>query len=234
MATALQTQALPLFGRGPLRPDPAFSTATRLDMSPRSWVEHQAGWLEGSEELFDSLVATVGWMQHRRPMYERMVDEPRLTAWYPAGVTWPHDVLAELSALLSQRYGQELRSLGLNLYRNGADSVAWHGDRIARHRPEPVVAIVSLGEPRPFLLRPKGGGRSRSFNLGWGDLIVMGGRCQQELDHSVPKVARAGPRISVMFRPHDERWADRTGGVNRPAPADLGLRGRATDGDQRA
>jgi alkylated DNA repair dioxygenase AlkB len=148
-------------------------------------------------------------------MYDRMVDEPRLTAWYPAGVTWPHAVLPELARLLSDRHGQQLANLGLNLYRNGADSVAWHGDRISRVLPEPVVAIVSLGAPRPFLVRPKGGGRSRSFSLGWGDLVVMGGRCQQEFDHSVPKVAVAGPRLSVMFRPHDEGWSARTGGTTR-------------------
>lgn len=208
---------LPLFGQGPLEADAGFEGARRHQLSDESWLEHQAGWLRGSDELFGALVGSVSWQQHRRPMYDRMVDEPRLTVWYPAGVTWPHAILAELSALLSQRYGQALEALSLNLYRDGADSVAWHGDRVARRFPEPTVAIISLGGPRPFLLRPKGGGASRSFSLGWGDLLVMGGRCQQQFDHAVPKVARAGPRLSVMFRPFDERWAERIGAVTRTA-----------------
>ncbi len=209
-----------LFSAGCPRADDTFRTARRHELSERSWIEHQAGWLGGSGDLFDALLTAIPWRQHRRPMFDRMVDEPRLTAWYPAGVAWPHAVLGELSALLSERYGQELCNLGVNLYRSGADSVAWHGDRVAKAQPEPVVAIVSLGTPRPFLLRPKGGGtRCRTFSLGWGDLLVMGGRCQQEFDHAVPKLAQAQPRLSVMFRPLDERWERRTGGVSRPASA---------------
>jgi alkylated DNA repair dioxygenase AlkB len=87
-----------------------------------------------------------------------------------------------------------------NLYRDGNDSVAWHGDRIARDLPQATVAVVSLGEPRPFRLRPRGGGSSLSWPAGRGDLIVMGGSCQRTCDHGVPKVAAAGPRIAVMFR----------------------------------
>ncbi|MGD9753078.1 MAG: alpha-ketoglutarate-dependent dioxygenase AlkB [Acidimicrobiia bacterium] len=210
MAAAIVHEALPLFGQGALAPDRTFGATVRHRLAASSWVEHQHGWLSGSDTLFDALVSAVPWQQHRRPMYDRLVDEPRLTAWYPAGATWPHPVLAELASALSERYGQRLANLGLNLYRDGADSVAWHGDRIGRAYPEPVVAIVSLGAPRPFLLRPRGGGgRCRRFTLGWGDLLVMGGRCQQELDHAVPKVAAAGPRLSVMFRPHDEGWVQR-------------------------
>ncbi len=78
---------------------------------------------------------------------------------------------------------------------------AWTGPSLFGYR---VIKLL-LGAARPFLLRPKGGGRSRAFPAGWGDLLVMGGRCQQEFDHSVPKQARAGPRLSLMFRPHDDR-----------------------------
>jgi alkylated DNA repair dioxygenase AlkB len=146
-------------------------------------------------------------------MFERMVDEPRLTAWYGHEDAWPHPCLGAMAAALSDRYQADLVTLGLNLYRDGRDSVAWHGDRVARHIPEPTIVIVSLGSPRPFLLRPKRGAaapqgnvvRSRSFSLGWGDLLVMGGRCQQEWDHSVPKQASAAPRMSVTFRQLNER-----------------------------
>jgi alkylated DNA repair dioxygenase AlkB len=196
---------LPLFGNGDLGWDDAFADLVRHRLGPSSFVDHQPGWLSGSDELFEALACVAPWRQHRRPMFERMVDEPRLTAWYGSEHAWPHHCLRTMAGALSRRYDAELVTLGLNLYRDGRDSVAWHGDRVARHIPEPVIAIVSLGSPRPFLLRPKRGGRSRSFSLGWGDLLVMGGRCQQEWDHSVPKQASAAPRISVTFRQLNER-----------------------------
>jgi alkylated DNA repair dioxygenase AlkB len=90
--------------------------------------------------------------------------------------------------------------MGLNLYRDGRDSVAWHGDRIAREITEPIVALVSLGDRRRFLARPRGGGRSIPFELGGGDLLVTGGTFQRRWEHSVPKVAAAGARVSIAFR----------------------------------
>jgi alkylated DNA repair dioxygenase AlkB len=218
MARTVAASPLPLFGRGDLAADDRFAGAVRHQLTPRSWFDHVPGWLSGSDQLFDHLVAEVPWRQHRRPMYERMVDEPRLTAWYHPGEPWPHPVLGELASVLGARYRVELGNLGLNLYRDGADSVAWHGDRIGASVPEPVVAIVSVGAPRPFLLRPKGGGPSRSFSLGWGDLTVMGGRCQQEWDHAVPKVASAGPRLSIMFRQLDDRPPGSRGRRSPAAP----------------
>jgi alkylated DNA repair dioxygenase AlkB len=100
----------------------------------------------------------------------------------------------------------EFDSMGLNLYRDGRDSVAWHGDRIAREIAEPLVAIVSIGEPRRFLLRPKhavpgeGPRRAHRLLLGRGELLVTGGATQRAWEHSVPKVASAGPRMSLTFR----------------------------------
>ena len=64
-----------------------------------------------------------------------------------------------------------------------------------------MVAIVSLGDPRKLALRPRGGGDSIAVTLGHGDLVVMGGSCQRTWEHAVPKVAAAGPRIGVQFRP---------------------------------
>ena len=93
------------------------------------------------------------------------------------------------------------------LYRDGRDSVAWHGDTIGRGRSEDtMVAIVSLGSAREFLLRPRGGGTTIRHRLGHGDLIVMGGSCQRTWEHAVPKTTRpVGPRISVQFRPRGVR-----------------------------
>jgi alkylated DNA repair dioxygenase AlkB len=135
-------------------------------------------------------------------MFDRMVVEPRLTSWWSAAGGGPLEppLLEEMRVLLSERYRVRLDSMGMNLYRDGRDSVAWHGDRIAKVIAEPVVALVSLGEPRKFLLRPKGGGRSTVFELGRGDLLVTGGQTQRRWQHSVPKVASAGPRISLAFR----------------------------------
>ena len=181
------------------RPDESFSTLVRHPLDERSWVDHAPGWLRGADALFEDLVATAPWKQRERWMYERKLPEPRLTAGYDTGRPLP-PALEAIRAALSERYGVTFDSVFLNLYRDGKDSVAWHGDRIARTVVEPLVATVSLGHPRRFLLRPKGGGPSTRFEPGPGDLIVMGGRCQTEWDHTVPKVASAGPRISVTVR----------------------------------
>ena len=133
-------------------------------------------------------------------MYERVVDVPRLTAELPADGPG-HPLLERAADALSRRYNLALCHISLAYYRDGRDSVAWHGDRLGRLVDDTVVAILSLGEPRRFLMRPAAGGASRAFNLGWGDLLVMGGSCQRTWQHAVPKTALAGPRISVQFRP---------------------------------
>jgi alkylated DNA repair dioxygenase AlkB len=192
-----------LDGRGSeVVPDDRFSTLRRVELDERSWVDHAPSWLAGSDGLFSELVATVDWGRRRRWMYGELVDEPRLTSSWRASAGLPLEppVLEAMRRLLGRRYGVEFDSMGLNLYRDGRDSVAWHGDRIAKEIEEPIVAIVSLGEARKFLLRPRVGGRSRAFLLGRGDLLVTGGACQRQWEHSVPKVMTAGPRISVTFR----------------------------------
>jgi alkylated DNA repair dioxygenase AlkB len=182
--------------------DESFSSLQRIQLDRASWVDHAPGWVSGSDLLFADLLAGVSWGQRSRRMYDHHVLEPRLTSWWGADSGRPLEpvVLERMRAVLSARYGVELDSMGLNLYRDGRDSVAWHGDRIAREIAEPVVAIISVGEPRRFLLRPKGGGRSTTFLLGRGDLLVTGGATQRAWQHTVPKVAAAGPRISVSFR----------------------------------
>src|SRR5215211_722809 len=134
-------------------------------------------------------------------MYDRLVAEPRLTfRWVLGDGPSPPDDLQQMAGVLSERYGVRFSQIGVNLYRDGSDSVAWHGDRVARELPEATVALISLGVPRPFKLRPKGGGRSIAYLPDRGDLLVMGGSCQRTWDHAVPKVSKAGPRMSVQFR----------------------------------
>jgi alkylated DNA repair dioxygenase AlkB len=173
----------------------------RRNLARGAWVDHAPYWLAGADELFRSLVDGLEWGHRRVRMYEREVDEPRLTAHLRDEALAAHPVVRDVMEALSARYGGRFESSWLNLYRDGRDSVAWHGDRIARDRLTGLVAIVSVGERRPFRLRPKGGGVSIGYELGRGDLLVMGGTCQRTWDHSVPKVAAAGPRISLTFRP---------------------------------
>ncbi len=182
--------------------DPSFSTLQRIFLDSTSWLDWVPGWVRGSDRLFEEVLLTRRWGERTRWMYERRVREPRLTSpWsLSSGEPLEPPIVDEMRRCLGARYGVEFDSAGFNLYRDGRDSVAWHGDRIEKEIPEPIVPLVSLGEPRRFLLRPRGGGRSQRFDLGRGDLLVTGGATQRAWDHAIPKVARAGPRISIAFR----------------------------------
>lgn len=182
--------------------DASFGTLQRIQLDHESWVDHAPGWVSGSDLLFQELIESRDWGQRTRQMYDQKVTEPRLTALWKKDSGKPLEpaVLEEIRILLSTRYGIEFDSAGFNLYRDGKDSVAWHGDRIRKGIEAPLVALVSVGEPRRFLLKPRDGGESRAFMLGRGDLLVTGGRTQRTWLHSVPKVAKAGPRISIAYR----------------------------------
>jgi len=177
--------------------DAGFDGARRRFLGAGAWLDVVPGWVRGADELFERLLAAGEWSTRDRKMYDRVVTEPRLTTGSWAA---PPPPCRELASVLSGRYGLDLSAISANLYRDGNDSVAWHGDTLGRQRTETAVAIVSLGEPRRFLLRPKQGGPSLRLAPGHGDLLVMGGTCQRTWDHSVPKCAAAGSRISLMFR----------------------------------
>jgi alkylated DNA repair dioxygenase AlkB len=184
-----------------VRFDPAFGGLRRHELGDGAWVDVVPGWCAGADALFARLLERTPWAGHEVRMYERVVAEPRLThRWLASQGPAPPEPLPEMAAVLGARYGVAFTQVGANLYRHGADSVAWHGDRVARELPEAVVALVSLGGLRPFRLRPRGGGRSVGFLPGPGDLLVMGGSCQRTWQHSVPKTKEASPRISVQFR----------------------------------
>lgn len=155
------------------------------------------GWVHGADTLFEEVLDAARWRARTRTMWQKVVDEPRLTT---GGWDEPPAPLPAMAEALSGRYGIDLSAVSANLYRDGADSVAWHGDTSGRKRETTVVAVLSLGAPRRFLLRPKGGGRSIRYTPAGGDLVVLGGTCQRTFDHSVPKCSAAGSRISVMFR----------------------------------
>ena len=186
---------------------PLTGSVRRRQLTAGAWVDVLPGWLTGSDALFTRLADGAAWRAERRQMYDRVVDVPRLVAFYDEAATLPDPLLDEARNMLSEHYSPELGepfvSAGLCLYRDGTDSVAWHGDTIGRSATEDtMVAILSLGAARTLALRPRGGGGEvLKFALGHGDLVVMGGSCQRTWEHAVPKTTRpTGPRISVQFR----------------------------------
>ncbi len=182
--------------------DTTFADARRIELDATSWIEHVPGWMTGSEALFRDLLDTAPWEQRSRWMYTRRVTEPRLTAEFPDIATVSQAVVQMVVAALSAHYGVPYASLWVNLYRDHRDSTSWHGDVIGRVQAESVVPVLSLGATRRFLIRRADGGPSRGLRPAAGDLIVMGGRCQRDWRHCVPKQATAaGPRISVNFAP---------------------------------
>ena len=184
----------------------------RTELAEGAWIDVRPRWINGADTLFEHLHDAVPWRGERRPMYDRVVDVPRLLAFYDEGQPLPHAALVDAKAILDDYYEQELgerfATAGLCLYRDGRDSVAWHGDRIGRgNTHDTMVALIVLGAPRALLLRPRaGGGPTLRHDLGHGDLLVMGGSCQRTWEHAVPKTAKpVGPRISVQFRPRGVR-----------------------------
>jgi alkylated DNA repair dioxygenase AlkB len=174
----------------------------RRALDESSWVDIGRGWLEGADTLLDEVVTVVPWTQGRRRMYDRMVDDPRLSWRAARDDPLPHPALERVRDALRARYDVPFGGVGLNYYRDGRDSVAPHRDRELRDLDvDSLVAILTLGARRPFLLKPHGRrGRAVDVAPASGDLLVMGGRCQLHWEHGIPKVAHAGPRVSCTWR----------------------------------
>lgn len=205
---AYQPSMLEFAAQGPTLA-PLAGEVVRHELGRGAWVDHLPGWVSGADAVLQTLLAEVDWRAERRRMYDDQVDVPRLLRWFGAEDTLPHPVLTEARERLTEHYAAELddrfATAGMCLYRDGRDSVAWHGDTHGRSaHVDTLVAIVSFGTPRPLLLRPRGagGGERCRFPLGHGDLLVMGGSCQRTFEHAIPKTTRpVGPRVSVQFRP---------------------------------
>jgi alkylated DNA repair dioxygenase AlkB len=183
----------------PVSFDPAFGRARRRMLTDGAWIEHVPRWVRGHDRLLGRLRDGLRWRDERRPMYDRIIDVPRRLATFPDDGE-PPAVVLDMARALGERFGRPLPRVSAAFYRDGRDSVAMHGDRVGRLRDDTVVAVVGLGFPRRFKLVPARGGPGLELALGWGDLLVMGGTCQRTWRHGVPKVARAGPRISLQFR----------------------------------
>ncbi len=192
-----------------------FALEARRQLGHGAWIDTRAGWLTDADDLFGALMSAVPWRAARRRMYDQVLDVPRLVSFHDLSAEdAPHPSLTHLRRRLNDIYAGELgepfTTVGLCLYRDGSDSVAWHGDTIGRSNTEDtMVAIVSLGATRTFALRPRARplrGPSLRLPQAHGDLLVMGGSCQRTWEHSVPKTSGcAGPRVSIQFRPRDVR-----------------------------
>jgi alkylated DNA repair dioxygenase AlkB len=195
-----------LFGASQTSIDPTLASVERIRLDARAWIDILPGWVRGADTLFESLLQSRPWRQRHRRLYDREVLEPRLTALWAIAPKNTLDnpleplIVEQMRVALGQYYGILFDSVGFNLYRDGSDGVAWHRDTIRSDIAEPIVPLVSLGEPRKLHFRPRGGGRSHAFALGHGDLLVTGGTTQRTWEHAVLKVARAGARVSIAFR----------------------------------
>jgi alkylated DNA repair dioxygenase AlkB len=179
--------------------DREYRGLVRTELADGAWIDRVPGWVSNDAALFAELERELPWRHERMYIARRWVDVPRLLATVPA-----HALIDQMRDALSLRYGEVFVYTSAALYRDGRDSVAMHGDTTARDMEQAVVATVSLGAPRKMLVKPTDGGHSIAFDVGRGALVVMGGTCQRTWRHGIPKVASAGPRIAVMFRP---AWA---------------------------
>lgn len=183
---------------------PSFDGEAELDvtgLAVGAWFAYAPNWLAGDQEVFDTVRDTAKWRAENRPMYDRVVEVPRLTASLTRR-GGGHPILPEIAQWLEARYGEPFPKLTANWYRDGRDSVAPHGDQIVRTRDKSIMAILSLGARRRFVLSQVAGPGSVRLDVGEGDLLVMGGTIQRTWRHGVPKTTRpVGPRICVMFRP---------------------------------
>lgn len=189
-----------------------FDLSERRQLGDGAWLDVRPNWLSEGAELVSELQSAIPWRAERRRMYDRVLDVPRLVSFHDLAVdAAPHPAIARLRRRLNDIYAGELgepfATVGLCLYRDGADSVAWHGDTLGRGATQDtMVAIVSVGATRTFALRPRGGGAALRLSQRHGDLLVMGGSCQRTWEHSIPKTATpVGSRISIQFRPRGVR-----------------------------
>jgi alkylated DNA repair dioxygenase AlkB len=151
---------------------------------------------------FEALLANVEWRSERRWMYDREVDVPRLVAGFRFDSPEVPEELRQARAAVVAATGVEFNSVGMNLYRDGHDSVAPHNDHLNEIIDGFPIALLSLGATRLMTIRSKAKPR-RNFDteLEPGSLLVMSYRTQFNYDHGIPKTAaQVGSRISVAFR----------------------------------
>ncbi|MHC9015714.1 alpha-ketoglutarate-dependent dioxygenase AlkB family protein [Stenotrophomonas bentonitica] len=183
---------------------------------PDAQVHWHRHWLprDAADTLQRTLRGDVPWEVHRIRMFGRQVDSPRLSCWMgdPAAryrysgtefVPQPwHPALLPLRDQLAAFCGHAFNSVLLNRYRDGDDGMGWHSDNEPELGPAPVIASLSLGAGRRFLLRRRDDhAKKAEVLLDHGDLLVMGGQTQRHYQHSLPKSARPlAERLNLTFR----------------------------------
>ncbi|MGK2927264.1 MAG: alpha-ketoglutarate-dependent dioxygenase AlkB family protein [Lysobacterales bacterium] len=183
-----------------------------LDYTPRFLDEAEA------DAALARLWLELDWSQREITLFGRRVMQPRLIAWHgEAGAVYTysgltlqplpwHPLLQDLRERIEVRSGHRFNSVLANAYRDGRDSMGWHADKEKELGPQAVVASLSLGAPRRFLLRPvrrRPGDQGGSFglNLESGSLLLMQAGCQQRYQHAVPRTRReTGLRINLTYR----------------------------------
>ena len=195
-----------LFGSGPLRAAPLAPLAQTVRLDTDCRVDHAPDWLAGADDLFLHLLGSLSWQSHYRWINDQEVLEPRLSTT----IQKPSKALDKIAEELTSHYGRGYVAAWANLYRDGTDGVSWHGDRYRPGSLHDDVALVSVGGRRTFRIRSRGGGSSRAWILASGDLLVMRGTTQQRFEHCIPKLASAGPRISIVFRCPEGREFDQS------------------------
>lgn len=164
---------------------------------------------EEADDLFGRLRTETLWVQEK----SRFGPFPRLTAWHAdAGLTYGYSgvthqamawtpTLAEIRRRVESESKASFNSALLNYYRDGCDSIGYHSDAEPELGTNPIIASVSLGSTRQFVLKHAKSREKLTFDLAHGSLLVMGGSCQHHWIHSVPKTKTAvGPRINLTFR----------------------------------
>ena len=161
---------------------------------------------EESDHYYRLLLHNTPWAQHRRKMYDKIVADPRLTAWYGKnGNEWTAELL-EIKKKIEGTSGIVFDSVLLNYYRDGNDSVAWHSDTLPSSGRHHAIASVTFGETRVFKVRRKDDKKWQiEIPLTHGSFLLMGATMQDHYEHHIPKTAREiGPRINLTFRVSDK------------------------------
>jgi alkylated DNA repair dioxygenase AlkB len=159
-----------------------------------------------AQAWFEAALRNVGWLSQQRMMYEREVAVPRLLATFAREADDLPAPLGEAFEAVHALVGAPFNRVGLNLYRDGSDSVALHSDKTEKLVPAQPIAIVSLGATRRMSIRPKAGagagaGRIVHVELEAGSCLVMSYASQFTHEHGIPKLAgMTEPRISLAFR----------------------------------
>jgi alkylated DNA repair dioxygenase AlkB len=201
-----------------IAPSPS-ATVERTQLDDTSWVDVARGWLDGADELYEALLNGVAWQPSRIFRFEKWIDERRLGSGWSRGRPLPHPSLADIHKTLQRSYKATFDGFGMIQYRNGADGQAFHRDTDMRWLDDTIIAILTLGQQRPWYLRPRSArntlealdvGKGAAYDLqpGPGDLIVMGGACQQNWEHSVPYLNKLGVGIRISLQ---WRWARKVG-----------------------